>query len=154
MNHEHGEFGALPKLITIRRADLDVLRRDLLCLAQLQAESARQVHEAQRAEVAFIDETCQAEEGEAPLFADQMIGRRRYLAHLRHCAAEAEQALRDVADQQDLAHAAFERLYGEVRALERLAERRQIAAAIESRRQAYSLADDEELARNQHALTD
>jgi hypothetical protein len=141
--------GAMGKLIAIRRETLAVLRQDVLRLNQLHGEAEGSLHKAQHAQTAFLEETRHAERGNATLFADRMQDRRRYLAHLETQAAEAQRVVDEIAQQQLKAQVAFETCHKEIRALERLAERRETASHQERQRRDYLRADDEQTIRGQ-----
>lgn len=148
MNHP-GTTGALAKLIAIRREALEVLRADLFRLDQLKAAASRSRDAAQASLACFLEETRHAERNSVALFVDQMKDRRHFLAHLQEQLDAAGRSLDEVSLQQGQAQDAFDTQIREIRALERLAERRMAVVKEELQRRDYLRADDEELIRNE-----
>lgn len=140
---------ALDKLIAIRREALAALRQDVVRLRQMQGEAEARFKAAEHLQSAFLEETRAAEGGAAALFVDRMQQRRQYLAHLEAQAAETADVVKTIAQQELQAHSAFEVCHKEIKALERLAERRASAARQHVQRLDYLRADDEELVRGQ-----
>jgi flagellar export protein FliJ len=138
---------SLRKLIALRQENLDRLRQDVLRLRQLQQEARRALDDANGSLVSFLAEMRSAEGKDARLHVDRMQDRRAYRVQLDQRVAEHSDALAALENQLDQAQAALEACHREIKALERIAERREETAHIAEQRRDYRAADDAELQR-------
>lgn len=135
------------RLIAIKKEALEQHRLDLARLQQLQQSAEASLKQAEASERSFVDEMRDAQTGSRKLDAAAMIESRRYLAVLQGQLAERRGMFDDIEKQCSLAQAELERSFAEVRALERLAERRKTRVVLDEKRIGYLHADDQELTR-------
>lgn len=145
---------SVARLIAIKKEELEQHRLDLLRLQQLQRTEAVKLGDIEARERAFVDEMRMAQSGSRRLDAMAMIGSRRYLAVLQGQTIGQRGVCDEIDAQCSLAQAELERVFAEVRALERLAERRKNRASIEEKRVSYLHADDQEITRSSNERND
>ncbi len=136
----------IARLIAIKREEVDRLRQDLGRIERLVELAQTQLESAEQDEAAFLEETRQAEHPTAGgLDAEGMLERRRYLMHLQGETEKQRRTLDQALEQQRRARRGLDKAFAEMRALERLAERRQLRAVAERQRLDYLRADDQEI---------
>jgi len=136
------------RLIAMKREELDSYRQDLSRLEQIVRLAHDKFSNAINAEKDFLSETRLAESDPRGLRPAAMMDRRHYLAYLEKCCKSARGALDESVMQHDLAQHQLEKIFAEIRTLERLAERRLSKAAEEEQRLGYLRADDQEVTKN------
>ncbi|MBI2308405.1 MAG: hypothetical protein HYU78_13965 [Rhodocyclales bacterium] len=135
------------RLIAIKKEELEQHRLDLRRLQQLLQSAEASLKQAEENERSFVDEMRDAQSGSRKLDAAAMIESRRYLGVLQGLAAERRGMFDDIDKQCSLAQSELEQVFAEVRALERLAERRRTRVSLDEKRVGYLHADDQELTR-------
>lgn len=135
----------LNRLISLKREEMDGLRQDLARLDHLLAVAEQDWNGARKDEAGFLELTRLRESN--GLEAHLMVERRRYLALLHDKTEEKILAKNQALAQRDQAMKSLEAAYLEIRALEKLSERRTTIALEDARRSAYMQADDYEIAR-------
>lgn len=135
------------RLVAIKREELEHHRLDLLRLQHILRDEAVKLKEFEEIERSFVDGMRATEVGNNRLDAAVMIESRRYLLVLQSRIKEQQRAFDEVESLRSLAQGELDRLFVEVRALERLAERRKARGMRKEKRIAYLLADDQEITR-------
>lgn len=135
------------RLVAIKREELEHHRLDLLRLQHILRDEAVKLKEVEEIARSFVDGMRATEVGNNRLDAAVMIESRRYLLVLQSRIKEQQRAFDEVESLRSLAQGELDRLFVEVRALERLAERRKARGMRKEKRIAYLLADDQEITR-------
>lgn len=138
----------LKQLISIRRAAMEELLRDVTTLNHLVDVANDRCIEVEANHIHFLEDIRQAEGVSFSLTSAEMIERRRYLARLRGLCHDATRLYKEVNQQREGAQTAFDEKFKEVRTLDRLVERRVMARHKEQLRRDYLTADDAEIMRD------
>lgn len=148
MNDRRRHTQSISTLIELKDLARQQLRRDCELLRDLRdnhqgvVESAAKVLEGQRAELlSMLGAT-------SSLDVDNLNFHRRYLDWAEQDLELAQVRLTTVCEQVAHAEAALHSSHVEIRALERLLDRKRQSCASDDRRRSYSAADDAELSRN------
>lgn len=136
------------RLIAIKREELDRARQDLQRLEHLVETAEGELQAADRNEHEHLEGMRRAEQQKRALDPMEMIERRRYQIHLQGIREKTQVVYEQAVEQRNQAQRSLERIFSEIRTLERLAERRQARIVAERQRKEYLLADDQEITRN------
>lgn len=148
------ELLTVARLIAIKREELEVHRLDLLRLRQLLSVEEKRLGEIEAEELHLLDAMREAQSGVQSLDPVAMMESRRYLLVVQARGAAQKSVCDDIAVQGTLAQNELERVYSEIRSLERLSERKLFRAAQEEKRVAYLQADDQETTRVSNGKVD
>lgn len=134
------------RLTELRRGRLQHLQQEYIQLTLLAEGEQAKVVQAE-ANYATTQEEMGQKELSGPLDVVEMLSRRRYLTQLQATLLLAEAQLAAVLRQVDQARRDLESMQAEIRALERLGERRQNSLSEDLRQREYGASDDLALAR-------
>lgn len=142
-----GSTRNIERLVAIKREALDEFRQDVVRLNDIVDAVDQRFRQALENSKQFLAETISSETRGNTLDAEAMIGARRYLHWLQDLAVKISQELEQAKARHAEAASLLENAFTEVRALERLLERRQRAKVLRQSRTDYFAADDQEICR-------
>jgi len=137
----------LERLVEAKREALEPIRADLIRLNRLCDELQAALDQAIEERDGFLNDLRAIESRPGSMLAGEMMHKRRYLEYLTQLVYAAKRTLTDGMEQRDQAHQLFETRYTEIRALERLGEKRHETSVRTQQRLAYSVQDDVEIIR-------
>lgn len=153
MSDARGQM-TISRLVEIKQEELEAQRIDLRRLQHLLKLEQGRLQEIFSEETALVQEMRRFQEGGERLDADTMVASRRYLSVVRDRLAAQDAICNEIFAQEELVQRELERIYGEIKALERLSERKRTRALQEEKRVGYLRADDQEITRISNARGD
>jgi len=139
---------SIERLVAIKREALDEFRQDAARLDVVVRTVDERYRQASERSKQFLAETASNEIRGKALDANVMIVARQYLQRLQALSTEIWQELDQAKVRHEEAQSQLETAFTEVRALERLLERRQKITQIQESRKSYLAADDQEICRS------